>query len=327
MVSLNKKKDFKKIGKNVIELQIQALKKLKKSINRSFNEAIEAIVKCQSKVIICGVGKSYRIASKISSTMSSVGTPSFSLSAGDCSHGDLGCITKKDILILVSYSGETKELNNIIQYANRNRIKLIGIVSKKNSTLYKASDIKIYIPEVRESGYGIVPTSSTTSQLAIGDALSIASMEYKKFSKLDYKKFHPAGKIGAKLRTAEDIMLTGKDIPFVNENLGIKLALNKISKKKLGLLIIKNTKGLTKGIIVDGDIKRAMQKSTNIENLKIKDIMTKNPISIEKDTLAAKALDIMSVKKITSLCVYNQKNKQKTIGILHIHNILDSKIR
>ena len=327
MVSLNKKKNFKKIGKNVIELQIQALKKLKKSINKSFNEAIEAIVKCQSKVIICGVGKSYRIASKISSTMSSVGTPSFSLSAGDCSHGDLGCITKKDILILVSYSGETKELNNIIQYANRNRIKLIGIVSKKNSTLYKASDIKIYIPEVRESGHGIVPTSSTTSQLAIGDALSIASMKYKKFSKLDFKKFHPAGKIGAKLRTAEDIMLTGKDIPFVNENLGIKLALNKISKKKLGLLIIKNTKGLTKGIIVDGDIKRAMQKSTNIENLKIKDIMTKNPISIEKDTLAAKALDIMSVKKITSLCVYNQKNKQKTIGILHIHNILDSKIR
>ena len=327
MVSLNKKKDFKKVGKNVIELQIQALKKLKKSINESFNEAIEAVVKCQSKVIVCGVGKSYRIASKISSTMSSVGTPSFSLSAGDCSHGDLGCITKKDILILVSYSGETKELNNIIQYANRNRIKLIGIVSKKNSTLYKASDIKIYIPEVRESGHGIVPTSSTTSQLAIGDALSIASMEYKKFSKLDFKKFHPAGKIGAKLRTAEDIMLTGKDIPFVNENLGIKLAIKKISKKKLGLLIIKNTKGLTKGIIVDGDIKRAMQKNTNIENLKIKDIMTKDPISIEKDTLAAKALDIMTVKKITSLCVYNQKNKQKTIGILHIHNILDSEIR
>jgi arabinose-5-phosphate isomerase len=327
MVSLNKKKDFKKVGKNVIELQIQALKKLKRSINESFNEAIEAVVKCQSKVIVCGVGKSYRIASKISSTMSSVGTPSFSLSAGDCSHGDLGCITKKDILILVSYSGETKELNNIIQYANRNRIKLIGIVSKKNSTLYKASDIKIYIPEVRESGHGIVPTSSTTSQLAIGDALSIASMEYKKFSKLDFKKFHPAGKIGAKLRTAEDIMLTGKDIPFVNENYGVKLALKKISKKKLGLLIIKNTKGLTKGIIVDGDIKRAMQKNTNIENLKIKDIMTKDPISIEKDTLAAKALDIMSVKKITSLCVYNRKNKQKTIGILHIHNILDSEIR
>ena len=327
MVSLNKKKDFKKVGKSVIELQIQALKKLKESINKSFNEAVEAIVKCQSKVIVCGVGKSFRIASKISSTMTSVGTPSFSLSAGDCSHGDLGCITKKDVLILISYSGESNELKNIIQYANRNRITLIGIVSKKNSILYKASDIKIYIPEVKESGHGIVPTSSTTSQLAIGDALSIASMEYKKFSKLDFKKFHPAGTLGAKLRTVEDLMLTGKNIPFVNENLKMKLALKIISKKKLGLLIVKNAKGLTKGIVVDGDIKRAMQKNTDVENLKIKNVMTRAPISIAKDTLAAKALDIMSGKKITSLCVHSNKNRQKTIGILHIHNILDSAVR
>lgn len=321
-----KKKDYKKIGRNVIELQIQALKKLKSSINKSFNDAIEVIVKCQSKVIICGVGKSFRIASKISSTMTSVGTPSFALSAGDCSHGDLGCITKKDVLILISYSGETKELKNIIQYANRNRITLIGIVSKKNSILYKASDIKIYIPEVKESGHGIVPTSSTTTQLAIGDALSIASMEYKKFSKLDFKKFHPAGTLGAKLRTAEDLMLTGKNIPFVNEDLKMKLALKIISKKKLGLLIVKSKQGLTKGIVVDGDIKRAIQKNSNVENLKIKNIMTKEPISIAKNTLAAKALDIMSNKKITSLCIHSKKNKKKTIGILHIHNILQSNI-
>ena len=321
-----KKKDYKKIGRNVIELQIQALKKLKSSINKSFNDAIEVIVKCQSKVIICGVGKSFRIASKISSTMTSVGTPSFALSAGDCSHGDLGCITKKDVLILISYSGETKELKNIIQYANRNRITLIGIVSKKNSILYKASDIKIYIPEVKESGHGIVPTSSTTTQLAIGDALSIASMEYKKFSKLDFKKFHPAGTLGAKLRTAEDLMLTGKNIPFVNEDLKMKLALKIISKKKLGLLIVKSKQGLTKGIVVDGDIKRAIQKNSNVENLKIKNIMTKEPISIAKNMLAAKALDIMSNKKITSLCIHSEKNKKKTIGILHIHNILQSNI-
>ena len=321
-----KEKDYKKIGRNVIELQIQALKKLKSSINKSFNDAIEVIVKCQSKVIICGVGKSFRIASKISSTMTSVGTPSFALSAGDCSHGDLGCITKKDVLILISYSGETKELKNIIQYANRNRITLIGIVSKKNSILYKASDIKIYIPEVKESGHGIVPTSSTTTQLAIGDALSIASMEYKKFSKLDFKKFHPAGTLGAKLRTAEDLMLTGKNIPFVNEDLKMKLALKIISKKKLGLLIVKSKQGLTKGIVVDGDIKRAIQKNSNVENLKIKNIMTKEPISIAKNTLAAKALTIMSNKKITSLCIHSKKNKKKTIGILHIHNILQSNI-
>ena len=144
-----KKNNYKKIAKNVIDLEIQALKKLKSSIKNSFDQAVNAIVKCQSKIILCGVGKSFRIASKISSTMTSVGTPSFALSAGDCSHGDLGSISKKDILILISYSGETQELKNIIQYANRNRITLIGIVSKKNSILYKASDIKLYIPEVK----------------------------------------------------------------------------------------------------------------------------------------------------------------------------------
>ena len=147
-----KKNNLLKIAKNVITLEIKALEKLKKSLDNSFNSAVEAIIKCQSKVILCGVGKSFRIASKISSTMASTGTPSFALSAGDCSHGDLGSITKKDVLILISYSGETLELKNIIQHANRNRIPLIGIVSKKNSALYKASDIKLFIPEVEEAG-------------------------------------------------------------------------------------------------------------------------------------------------------------------------------
>ena len=180
MGSLNGKKNYKQIAKEVIELEIKALKKLKNSINNSFNEAVEAISKCQSKVILCGVGKSGLIAAKISSTFSSVGTPSFSLSANDCSHGDLGSISKKDILILVSYSGSTEELKNIIKYANRNKITLIGIMSKKNSILYKASDIKLLIPEVAEAGLGIVPTSSTINQLSIGDALAIATLNKKK---------------------------------------------------------------------------------------------------------------------------------------------------
>ena len=323
-----KKKNYKKIAKDVIDLEIKALKKLKSSISNSFNDAVDAIVKCQSKIIFCGVGKSSKISAKLSSTFSSVGSPSFALSASDASHGDLGSISKKDVLILISYSGETQELKNIIQFANRNRITLIGIVSKKNSTLYKASDIKLYIPEVKEAGHGIVPTSSTTTSLAIGDALAIASMEYKKFGKLDFKKFHPSGNLGAKLKTVEDLMITGGKIPFINENEKMKTALKIMTSKKLGILIIRNKKNLTIGIVTDGDLKRAIQKNKDIQNLTVKNIMTKDPMSIDRNELAAKALSIMNSKKkkITSLCVYDKHNKLKTIGIIHIHNILEKNI-
>ena len=219
-----KKKKYKKIAKNVIDLEIKALKKLRNSINNSFINAVEAISKCQSKIILCGVGKSGLIANKIAATLSSVGSPSYALSASDCSHGDLGSISKKDVLILISYSGNSEELKNIIQYTNRNKILVIGMVSKKNSTLYKAADIKLYIPEVLESGYGIVPTSSTVTQLSLGDALAIASMEYKNFGKLDFKKFHPAGSLGKKLKTVEDLMYIGGRIPFTGESTKMKLA-------------------------------------------------------------------------------------------------------
>jgi arabinose-5-phosphate isomerase len=321
-----KKKDYKKIAKNVIDLEIKALKKLKSSINDSFNEAVEVIAKCQSKVILCGVGKSGLIAAKISATLSSVGTPSFSLSANDCSHGNLGSISKKDILILISYSGSTEELKNIIKYANRNRITLIGIMSKKDSILYKASDIKLLIPEVTEAGLGIVPTASTINQLSIGDALAVSTLNRKKISKKDFKKFHPSGNLGAKLRTVEELMITGSKIPFVNERLKMKKALQIISNKKLGTLIIQNNKKVTIGIITDGQIRRFNAKKSNLQDLTVKKVMTLNPISVDQDTLAEKALSIMNAKKITSLCVNSKKNKKKTIGILHIHNILQSNI-
>jgi arabinose-5-phosphate isomerase len=321
-----KKQNYKKIAKEVIELEIKALKKLKNSINNSFNEAVDAISRCQSKVILCGVGKSGLIAAKISATFSSVGTPSFSISANDCSHGDLGSISKKDVLILISYSGSTEELKNIIKYANRNRITLIGIMSRKNSILYKASDIKLLIPEVTEAGLGIVPTSSTINQLSIGDALAISALNKKKISKKDFKNFHPSGNLGAKLRTVEELMSTGNKIPFVNENLKMKKALQIISSKKLGTLIVQNNNKITVGIITDGQIRRFNQTSTNLQDLTVKKVMTKNPISIDKDTLAEKALSIMNAKKITSLCVNNQRKAKKTIGIIHIHNILQSNI-
>ena len=321
---MNKKK-FQNVAKDVINLEIKALQKLKTKINSSFSQAVIEIAKCQSKVILCGVGKSGLIASKIAATFSSVGTPSFNLSASDSSHGDLGSISKKDILILISYSGQTNELKNIIQYANRNKILLICIVSKKNSVLYNASDIKLLIPEVKEAG-GIIPTSSTTAQLALGDALAISTMQFKKFGKLDFKKIHPAGSLGYQLKTVEDIMLTGNKIPFVNENLKMKDALKILSNKKLGILVIRNKKNKTVGIITDGQIRRFNQKNKDLHNLKVREIMTKNPISIEKNSLAAKALTLMNSKKITSLCVYEKKDKLKTIGVVHIHNILNSSV-
>ena len=316
------KKQFNNVAKSVIELEIKGLKKLKRFINNSFNKAVETIANCQSKVIFGGVGKSGLIASKIASTFSSIGTPAFSISASDCSHGDLGSITKKDILILISNSGNSEELKNIIQYANRNRIKLIGIVSKKNSLLYRTSDIKLLTPEVQEAGFGIVPTTSTSVQLALGDALAISLMHYKKFSKLDFKKFHPSGSLGNKLKTVEDLMLTKQKIPFINENKTIENGLKIINLKKLGILIARNKFLKTTGVFTDGDVKRTIQKNIDIKKNKIKNFMSKNPISVEKDTLAVKALSIMNDKKITSLCVYNKKNKDKTIGIIHIHNIL-----
>ena len=320
-----KKKKFIKVAKEVIDLEIKALVKLRNNLNNSFNLAVQHILKCQSKVVLCGVGKSGLIANKIASTFSSVGTPAFYLSANDSSHGDLGSISKKDILILISNSGETNELKNIIQFANRNKILLIGIVSQKKSVLYRSADIKLFIPKAIEAG-GIIPTSSTTSQLALGDALAIAAMKQRKFNKKDFKKIHPAGSLGAQLKTVEDIMLKNNAIPFVSENVKMKDALKILSSKRLGFLLVRDKKKLTRGIITDGELRRFSQKNQNLHNTSVRKIMTKNPIGINKNELAAKALSLMNNKKITSLCVYEKKNKRRTIGVIHIHNILQSNI-
>ena len=256
--------------------------------------------------------------------MSSVGTPSFSISANDCSHGDLGRITNQDILILISYSGNTSELKDIIKYAKQNKITLIGIVSNKNSILYKSSKIRLFIPEVKESGFGIVPTSSTTAQLCLGDALAIASMKKKKFGKLDFKRFHPAGNLGNKLKTASDVMLTKNKIPFVNQNVTMKKALKVLNSKKLGFLVLINDEGLNAGVFTDGDLKRLMQSKKFIDNLKIRKFMTKRPYIVEKNMLATDILYLMNTKKITNICVYSKENKRKTIGVIHIHNLLNT---
>ncbi len=264
------KSKFKKIANEVINTEINSLKKLKKSLDASFNKTIEVILNCKKgKVILSGVGKSGIIAKKISSTLASVGTPSFYVDASSCSHGDLGQISSNDVLILISNSGESSELKNIIQYANRNKnITLIGIVSKKNSLLFKASDIKILLPEVKEAGPGnMVPTSSTIMQLAIGDAIAISTMRIKKFGEKEFKRFHPSGSLGARLKTVEDLMLKGKKIPFISENSGMKTALKIITKKKLGVLVVQNSKKKTNGIITDGQLRRVSEKVDNFKDL------------------------------------------------------------
>ena len=324
-----KNKNLLKIARDVIKLEADSLKKLQSNIGKSFEQIIKTILNCKNgKVIISGVGKSGIVGKKWSATLSSTGTPSFFLDASNASHGDMGQVTSNDIIILISLSGESNELKNIIQYASRNNnIKLIGITSKKDSLLYKNANVKFLLPNVKEAGPGsFVPTSSTTVQMALGDAIAITCMKYKKFDKIDFKKFHPSGSLSIKLKTVEDLMLVGNKIPFVKENISMKTALQNIEKKGLGALVIKNRINNTSGILTDGDLKRLSNIKIDYKDLKIKDVMTKKPISVDKNMLAAHALSIMNTKKITSLCVHQNKKKNKTIGFVHIHAILNANI-
>jgi len=315
--------NFNKIAKQVISTEIQALKKLQKSFGKSFTEAVDLIAKSQGKLILAGIGKSGLISTKGSATLSSLGTPSFFLHVGDAAHGDLGVIGKKDILLILSYSGQTEELKNIIQYANRFSIPLIGVASKTDSLLLKASDIKIILPEVKEAGIGsLAPTSSSTMFCAFLDSLAVALSYKKKFSTYDFKNIHPGGSLFKKLTTVEDLMYKDNDLPLISENTKFSVALNIMSKKKLGSLVMLNKKKFLSGFLSDGDVRRKHKKS--MSNLKVKDIMTKNPLVVQKDILAAKAIKIMQKKKITALIVGKiiTKNKIKVIGLIHIHQIL-----
>ena len=318
---------YSSIGKEVVQTEINALKKLKTSLNKDFDKIVTAVLRCKGKIIFSGVGKSGIISRKISSTMSSLGISSFYVDAGSCSHGDLGMISSGDTVILISHSGESSELKNIIQYTKRNKnIILIGVTSKKNSLLYKSSNLNFLLPTITEAGPGnYIPTSSTTAQICFGDALAISTIKHRKFSKLDFKKFHPSGSLGAKLRIVGELMYKTKNIPFINENRNLKEALKIFNKKNLGVIIVKNNKGNTSGIISDGDIKRISYRSENNKKIIVKNVMKKNPVVVNENMLAAEALSIMNDKKITSLCVF-RKNKRKTTGLIHMHNILNANI-
>ena len=323
------KKNYIELAKKAANIQINELKKVKKVFNNSFAKAVDLILNCKGKVIFAGIGKSGLIARKVSATFSSVGIPSFFCHPSEALHGDLGQIEKKDILIIFSYSGNTSELTNMLKYANRYGIKIIGVASKSDSILLKASDIKLNLPKVKESDItGMVPTSSTSISLLIGDCLATTVMQQKKFSKDKFKIFHPGGNIGNSLLLAKDIMVVGGKMPVINYNKSFKEALKIMNQKKLGIVVILKNKFI-KGMLTDGDLRRELKRISNKESLN--NYMSKSPYSVNINMPASKALAIMNEKKITSLLVVsdkdlNKKNK-KLLGIIHIHSLLQNGIK
>jgi len=321
-----KKKNYVTIAKKSAEIQINELKKIKKIFNNSFNKAIDLILKCKGKVIFAGIGKSGLIARKISATFSSVGIPSFFCDPAQALHGDMGQIEKKDILIVFSYSGNTSELNNMLKYANRFQIKIIGVASKPDSILLKASDIKLILPKVKEADpTGMVPTSSTSITLLLGDCLATTVMSQRNFSKEKFKVFHPGGNIGSSLLLAKDIMVTGTKMPVINYMKTFKEALKIMNQKKLGIIVLTKNKFIT-GLLTDGDLRRELGKISSKTSLN--NFADKTPLTVNENMPASKALSIMNEKKITSLLVVsnNDLNKSKKIlkGIIHIHFLLQN---
>ena len=319
-----KKNNYIQLAKKAANIQIKELKKIHKVFNSSFVKAVDLILNCKGKVIFAGIGKSGLIARKVSASFSSVGIPSFFCDPAQALHGDMGQIERKDILIIFSYSGNTSELTNMLQYANRFRIKIIGVASKSDSLLLKASDIKILLPKVKESDVtGMVPTSSTSITMLLGDCLATTVMDKRKFSKDKFKIFHPGGNIGGSLLLAKDIMVAGNRLPLINFNRKLNDALKVIDQKKLGIVVILKNQNIV-GLVTDGDLRREMKFISKTNDLSK---FIKKPLMINESMPASKALAIMSEKKITSLLVvsdkdYKKKNKIKLKGIIHIHFLL-----
>ena len=323
------KKNYISLANKAATTQIKELSKIKKVFNNSFVKAVDLILSCKGKVIFAGIGKSGLIARKISATFSSVGIPSFFCDPAQALHGDMGQIERKDLLIIFSYSGNTSELTNMIKYANRFRIKIIGIASKPDSFLLKASDVKLILPKVKEADVtGMVPTSSTSITLLLGDCLATTVMYQKKFSKEKFKVFHPGGNIGSSLLLAKDIMISGKKMPVINYKKNFKEALKIMNQKKLGIVVIIKNKFI-KGLVTDGDLRRDLKN--NSINKDLNKFMSNKPLVVNENMPASKALGIMNEKKITSLLVVTDKDLKKSNkrlkGIIHIHFLLQSGAR
>ncbi len=317
-MSTNKIKSY---GQSVIETEISGAKKLFKTINSDFAKVISKLSKIKGKVIITGVGKSGHIARKISSTMSSTGTPSQYCSPTDMSHGDLGIITKRDALIIISNSGKSDEFKSLLDFAKRNTILIIGITSNSKSSLFKSCNIPLLIPNAKEAcSIGLAPTTSTTLSLILGDAICVSLMKIKNFKLSDYKKIHPGGALGTNMLQVEDIMHIGKKIPAVAEDASMKSVIIEMTKKSLGHVAVKNKANKLVGIITDGDLRRHIKKG--FLTLNAKEIMTSKPIVIVKEELVINTLQKMNANKITCLFVVSSLKEKKPIGIIHIHDCI-----
>lgn len=312
-----------KRGKEVVRIEAEQISRLSGSINPDFVRAVEYIYNCTGRVVMTGMGKSGLIARKIVATLNSTGTPAIFLHPADAFHGDLGMVRKEDVVILLSKSGETEDILHLIPLLKRLGIKLIGMVGDMNSKMAKEVDVPLFIDVSEEAcPLDLAPTSSTTSTLVMGDALSVVLLEMRGFTEDDFASLHPGGSLGKRLSLKlDEIMAKGDKVPTVPESASLKDAIYEISSKRFGMTAVLNQEGQLAGIITDGDLRRLLEKTMEISNLRAKDIMNKNPKTISKEVLASRALQMMENYKITSLIVTDEENKPE--GIIHLHELVN----
>ena len=316
--------DIVEEAKRVLRVEAQSLLDLAGRIDENFSRAVELLYHCKGKVVLMGMGKSGLVGRKIASTFASTGTPSFFLHPAEGLNGDFGMLAKEDLIIAISNSGETRELLEVLPLIKRYGNRLITLTGNMTSTLAKSGDINLDIHVKEEADpLGLAPTSSTTATLALGDALAVALMGKRDFKKEDFAILHPGGVLGKKLLLkVEDLMHVGKAFPMVSEKALMKDAVFEITSKRLGVTAVCNTEGHLVGVITDGDLRRALEKFSDLFNRKASEVMTRNPKWIEKDALAAKAVQRMEEYSITSLFVFDKAGDKVPVGIIHLHDLL-----
>lgn len=306
------------VARDLLKVEIQGLQALADALDEKFVAAVDLVAGLKGRLIISGMGKSGHIARKIAATMASTGTPAHFVHPGEASHGDLGMITPDDAMLLLSNSGETSELRDMVAYGARFAIPMIAMVRRKTSMLVEAADIPLVLPEIPEASPTGAPTTSTTMMLALGDALAIALLERKGFTAEDFQTFHPGGKLGQRFVKVKDLMHGEDELPLVPENTAMQKVLLAMTAKRFGCAGVVDNDGRLLGIITDGDLRRHMD--TGLLDKGAAEVMTKNPITIRPNSLAEEALQIMNDRKITALFVCDEENRPQ--GIIHIHDCL-----